>query len=237
MSESQVAQRHTVSGTVTTATQRQQRPSAPEGDFWLAAWFGTYDELPDNAHNLGWDWDLAYTKSEVNSASAGVRTARGPGDADSFPIYVDDIDWDWLEFPELVDFIKLKEGPHYIEAKASGKSAKQSLRREGIAASEVTVQLDKISRASNVQPVVANGRVLVRKAIRREFLQGAKQGLLNVRAEELARNVGDLDLNDAFVQGLTRHVGIKSSRRRFAFTPGMTEPNGAGRNGGNGESR
>ena len=226
MSPKEVEARQRASGPSTTSTQRQQRPSSPMGDFWREDWFDVFDELPEDAYNLGWDWDLAYTKNEANSASAGVRSARGPGKADEFPIYVVDFDFDYLEFPELVEFIREKSGPHYIEDKASGKSAEQTLRREGVSTKAVPVKGDKFARATNVQPVVSNRRVRVQRSLLRRFLSGSKQGLLNVRAEDLARDKGDLDLNDAFVQGITRHVG--SGKRRFAFSPGsIARTNGA----------
>jgi hypothetical protein len=220
MTPKEVEGRQRSSGPVTTSTQRQQRPTAPEGDFWKKEWFvETYDELPSDVFNLGWDWDLAYTKEELNSASAGVRSGRGPGKADEFKIYIDDAMWDWLEFPEMVEQMKEVDGPHYIEDKASGKSAQQSLQREGIAASTVPVSGDKMSRASNVQTVVSNKRIVVRRSLLHHLLSGSRQGLLNVRSEDLARSKGDLDLNDSFVQSLTRHVGTRG-RRRFAFVPG-----------------
>lgn len=242
MSEEEVKHRHRSSGPVTASTQRQQRPCDPEGDFWNRQWFiTTYDELPDFVYNLGWDWDLAYTKEEANSASAGLRSGRGPGSVDEFIIYVDDVDWDWLEFPELIALMKEKDGPHYIEDKASGKSAKQSLSREGVMALTVPVKGDKLARASNVQPVVANGRIAVRKSILHQLLSGSRQGLLNVRTDDLVAGSGDLDLNDTFVQMITRHVGLRSGRRRFAFTPGGNGKEKAGNGSrhvnGNGASR
>jgi hypothetical protein len=238
MSAEEVRRRHRSSGVVTTGTQRQQRPTAPTGDFWRKQWFGTYDALPDDAYDAGWDWDLAYGRNEANSASAGVCSLRGPGKVDEFSIYIDNIDWDWLEFPELIAFIRERDGPHYIEAKASGKSARQSLQREGVAAQEVQVAADKLTRATAVQPVVSNGRVLVRSTLLRRLLEGGKQGLLNITAENLQANKGDIDLNDAFVQAITRHVGVKpGKRRRFAFTPSavaQAAANGGGK--GNGKS-
>lgn len=220
MSQEQVESRQRSSGPYTTATQRQQRPMAPVGEFWREEWFGTYDDLPADAYNLGWDWDLAYTRKEVNSASAGVRSARGPGGGEEFTIYIEDIAFDWLEFPELIAFIKERPGPHYIEAKASGKSAKQALNREGISAAEVKVSKDKMARAAGIQPVVSNKRVLVRRSIITALMKGSKQGLLNVRAENLAADKGDLDLNDAFVQGVTRHVSV-APELRFVFSPDL----------------
>lgn len=237
MSEEEVLWRQQTSGPTTTSTQRQQRPQDPSGDFWKKEWFvNVYDELPADVHNLGWDWDLAYTKDEANSASAGVRSGRGPGKRDEFAIYIDDIDWDWLEFPELIQFMREKPGPHYIEDKATGKSAKQSLHREGIPAQTVKVSGDKLARASSVQPVVSQLRIFVRRTILHQLLNGSKQGLLNITAEDLASGKGDLDLNDAFVQMITRHVGT-GSKRRFAFVPGQQEATANGKQPVNGAAR
>jgi hypothetical protein len=80
--------------------------------------------------------------------------------------------------------------------------------------------------------------VLVRSTLLRRLLEGGKQGLLNITAENLQANKGDIDLNDAFVQAITRHVGVKpGKRRRFAFTPSavaQAAANGGGK--GNGKS-
>ncbi len=203
-------------GPITAAAQRQQRPMRPTGDFWALKWFEdrTYDTLPGDAHNGGWDWDTAYTKDEQNSASAGVKTFRGAGDAETFKVYVDDVWWDWLEFPELVEEMRAKLGPHYVEKKASGKSAVQVLKTFGVIAHEVVVNGDKLARASGVQPATAQGRVYINKLIYDKLLYGEHQGLLRITAEALQRDGGALDLNDAFVQALHRHLEIGAKKKR-----------------------
>lgn len=216
----QVVKLQRSSGTYVTAAQRQQRPAQPEGEFWKEGWFQVYDELPAHAHNGGWDWDLAYTKNEANSASAGIESYRGPGGRDEFPIYIEDVDWEWYEFPEMVNWIRGKGGPHYIEDKASGKSAHQSLQRENVAAHAVQVDGgDKFARASGVQSIAANNRVHVNRKVLRRLLHGERQGLLRVRSETLLAGGPDLDVNDAFVQALNRHTGPK--KRVGVYFPGM----------------
>lgn len=201
----------TAAGSYVAQAQRQQRPSAPSGDFWREDWFITvYDELPEDAYNGGKDWDTAYTKEQHNSASAYVESYRGPGKAGEFPVYVHDLDWEWKEFPELVAWMKAIRGPHYIEQKATGKSAAQTLKRNGVPVSEVAVRGDKFARASAMQPVVSAGRVWVRRSVLRKLLHGERQGLLRVTAEQLLSDGPNLDLNDAFVQAITRHVGTDS---------------------------
>lgn len=194
--------------------QRQQRPSAPSGDFWKQDWLLDYDELPEDAEAGGKDWDTAFTKNEANSASAFVESYRDRAGN----IYIHDCGFEWYEFPELVAWMKRVRGPHHIEAKASGKSAAQTLRAEGVVVTEVPVTAgDKFARAQSVQTVVSGplddngmqeipGRVFVRRAIRGKLLESERQGLLSVTVEALLNGGPDLDLNDAFVQALTRHV-------------------------------
>jgi hypothetical protein len=215
-----VAASHKGTNPMTVAAQRQQRPMAPTGAFWRSAWFQgcEYDQLPETAYNGGWDWDTALTKDEANSATAGVQSYRGPPPAadrpDEFPIYINAVWWDWLEFPPLVKHLLGLKGPHYVEAKASGKSAVQTLATYGIKAMEVPVVGDKLSRASAVQPTVSNGRIFVHKSVIQKLLWGERQGLLRVTAEGLQLGDEGLDVNDAFVQALTRHLGINQEKRR-----------------------
>lgn len=204
-------------GPYVNAAQRQGRPMEPSGDFWKKKWFQRriYTELPEKAYDGGKDWDTAYTKNEANAATAWLESYRGPGEEGEFPIYIHDLDWDWLEFPEQVEWMKMIKGPHYVEAKATGKSNVQVLAREGITASEVTVQGDKFARAAGAQPVVAQGRVWVRDAVYDSLLLGERQGLLRVTAEQLQSDGAGLDVNDVFVQAIARHVGGLANRVWF----------------------
>lgn len=201
-------------GPLVASTQRQGRPFRPTGDFWREGWFAkTFDELPDDAFDGGVDWDTAYTKDDRNSASAFVESYRGPGPEGRFPIYVNEIGWEWYQFPELVAWMAEIQGPHFVEKKASGKSAAQVLRKERIPCTEVPVLGDKFSRASSVQRAVAAGRVWVRRSVRDRLLLAEPVGLLRVTNEGLRKSRGALDLNDAFVQALTRHIGTFEGRR------------------------
>lgn len=202
-------------GPLVTSSQRQGRPMRPAGDFWKKAWFRTYDTLPEKAYDGGKDWDTAYTKKEANSASAFVESYRGPGPDGKFPIYIHDCDLDWREFPALVSWMKAQSGPHYVEQKATGKSVVQALGEQGITAEEVAVKGDKFARAAAVQPIVSNGRVWVRKDLAHDLLYGERQGLLRVTAEQLQADGDDLDLNDAFVQAVSRHTGLHAETREF----------------------
>jgi hypothetical protein len=205
----EVERRQREAGPYVTAAQRQGRPMRPSGDFWKEGWFkNTYDTLPPGAHNGGKDWDTAYTKEEANSATAYVESYRGAGKPDQFPIYIENVDWDWKEFPGLVSWMQSVVGPHYVEEKATGKSVVQALKVYGIKATPVAVKGDKFARAAAAQPAVANHRIYIRKAVLENLLYGEGQGLLRVTAEALQTSVGGLDVNDAFVQALHRHLGL-----------------------------
>lgn len=217
-SQEEVERTHREMGSYVTVTQRQQRPLRPQGDFWKKDWFiHTYDELPATAYNGGKDWDTAYTENERNSASAYCESYRGPtykrtDDREVFDIYIHDASWQWLEFPELVAWMQELGGPHYVEAKASGKSLAQSLRAEGVVATEVLMSGSKFTRSVAVQPTVSVGRVWIRTSLVSTLLMGEGQGLLRVTAEMLQGEFGGLDMNDAFVQALHRHLKISGTR-------------------------
>lgn len=158
--------------------QIQQSPTPPGGLIWKK-WF---IEVPDELFplrklmaQLGTDWDLAYTKDEENAANAYITA----GKIDN-RIYLDDIGWRWLEFPELINWMKTIESPHYIEAKASGKSAKQTLTSQGIVAIEIPVKggSDKIARANMSTPPAEAGMVYIRKSLADRFYNDTKQGIL-----------------------------------------------------------
>ncbi len=209
---------------LTASAQRQMRPMRPTGDFWQEKWFRTYDTLPADAYNGGRDWDTAYTKEEANSATAWVESYRGVGTerktaegmlVQTFPVYIHDVEWDWKEFPELVEWMKELDGPHYVEEKATGKSAVQALKVYDVLAEPVPVKGDKFSRAAAAQPAVSNRRVWIRREVVDRLLYGEGQGLLRVTAESLQMGTGGLDVNDAFVQALHRHLGLTPGKKKL----------------------
>lgn len=228
--EEQVMNRQRGSGEQADA-QRQQRPSAPSGDFWKESWFEVFgdpsnaprDDVPDGAQAHGKDWDTAYTDKERNSATAYVETAHTTEDGEPI-IWVFGCDWRWKEFPDLIPWMRRLDAPHYVEAKASGKSVVQTLERQDVKAEEVEVEGgDKYARANSVRGIVGSeetggtGRVRVHASIAEKLLLGEDQGLLRIRSEQLAEGEGDLDLNDAFVQALNRHVSQKSQSGGIVF--------------------
>jgi phage terminase large subunit-like protein len=174
----------------------QQRPSLEEGNIWKRGWFKTFEQLNGvQLHDVGTDWDLAYTKEDQNSASAYMEA----GVDQKGNIYITDLDFQWLEYPEMIKWIKQRKAPHYVEAKATGKSAVQSLKNEKIAADEVEVSGgDKIARTKLATPAVETGKVFIKRSLLERLLDDPRQGLVHFP------NASHTDVNDVFVQTLNR---------------------------------
>lgn len=174
----------------------QQRPSLEEGNIWKRGWFKSFDRLNGTKlYDVGTDWDLAYTKDDQNSASAYIEAGRD----NQGNIFITDLDFRWLEYPEMIKWMKERRAPHYVEAKASGKSAVQSLKRDGISAYEVQVSgVDYIARARIATPAAEMGKVYVDRRIVERLLDDPKQGLVHFP------NAPQTELNDVFVQMINR---------------------------------
>jgi phage terminase large subunit-like protein len=150
----------------------------------------------DLGEGLGTDWDLAYTKKKKNAASAYITSFKHNN-----KIFIDDLDWAWKEFPDLIKWMKTKQEAHYIEAKASGISAKQTLSEQGVIAIEIPVRggEDKVARARMGSPTAEAGDVCVRKSIADKLFDDPQQGILKFP------NGKFMDLADVLAQCLQRH--------------------------------
>lgn len=183
-------------GTANYAGQYSQKPAPASGLIWKK-WF---KEIPDAQWptqamvSLGSDWDLAYTKEDENAASAYITAGKIGSN-----IYISDLGWDWLEFPALIRYMKTKVGPHYIEAKASGKSAAQTLKSLGIITIEVNVVGgDKVARAKMATPVAEAGMVFIKQSLADKLYNDPKQGILSFPRGKFK------DLADVLAQCLQR---------------------------------
>lgn len=179
------------------AGQIQQIPAPADGGIWKK-WI---KEIPDedipSLMYLGSDWDLAYTEKQTNSASAYVTAGVNNG-----KMYITDLGFKWVEFPGLMAYMKSKVHPHYIEGKASGKSAKQTLTNQGIPAIEVQVDGgDKVARATMATPYAESGIVYCAKSVIDKLYNDDKQGILT-----FPNNAND-DLQDSLVQSINRLLG------------------------------
>jgi hypothetical protein len=193
------------------AGQIQQRPAPENGAIWQKQWFVPIPDsempTPQQMSAYGTDWDLAYTADEMNAANAYVTSGKYNN-----KMYVDYIDFAWLEYPELIEYMKQQAAPHYIEAKASGKSAKQSLSKQQIAAIEIKVDGgDKVARSKMSTPFAEAGMVCVRKSQLDKLLNDDRQGILKFPNGKFK------DLNDAFGQAIQRHFMKTFSRPKTTF--------------------
>ena len=98
--------------------------------------------------------------------------------------------------------MKSKVFPHYIEGKASGKSAKQTLTNQGIPAIEVQVDGgDKVARATMATPYAESGMVYCAQSVIDKLYNDSKQGILAFPNGEHD------DLQDALTQSINRLLG------------------------------
>lgn len=186
-------------GTYGYAGQMGQNPTPKGGGVWQQ-WFVPVPDkdmpLPDQLQGYGTDWDTAYTSKLTNASSAAVVSGR-IGNI----MYIDRVAWFNQEFPELVNTIM--HGfpfPHYIEAKASGKSVKQVLVKAGHPAEEVQVAGDKLVRARTATPIAERKQVYVRASILESIYNDKNQGILKFP------KAPKQDLADTIAQAICRHL-------------------------------
>lgn len=176
------------------AGQIMQTPTPKEGAIWQK-WIIPIErkDLPKLV-KLGTDWDTAYTKNDKNAANAFITAGIFESN-----MYITGLGYKYLEFPDLITFMKQKQFPPYIEAKASGLSAIQTLKKQGIPAVEVKVAggQDKIARTRLTTPFAESGMIYCVTDLLHLLYHDQKQGIL------LFPNTG-MDLNDAFVQSINR---------------------------------
>lgn len=188
--------------------QIQQSPSPEGGGVWQK-WFipvpdKEFDAMIQKMESYGTDWDLAYTEKQGNSASAYGAAGKIGED-----VYIDKLGYVFKEFPDLINFMKQLPSPHYIEGKASGKSAKQTLTNQGINAIEVDVSGgDKVARARMATPTAEAGRVYIRESLLNFLYYDDKQGILkfpNASHDDVA------DVISQLIQRLTRSKKLRVS--------------------------
>lgn len=153
------------------AGQILQNPIPAEGNLIKKAWFGRFtmqglrQKVKDKKDELTWNYTLdgAYTKDQQNDPSAMLCYATYEGD-----MYIRAVKSVWKEFPELVKFISEFVVRHgysdysriYIEPKATGLSAAQTMRKE----TELNIiidkapRIDKIARVKSVSAFLEGGR-------------------------------------------------------------------------------
>lgn len=199
-------------GSYAYAGQMMQLPAPDDGGIWSAKWFIAledveFEKLKPKFIDVGSDWDLAYTKHDKNSASGFITAGRIGND-----MYIDNVEFQWLEFPELINWMAKVQAPHYIEAKASGISASQVLRKHGIIAIEVSMGRDgdKVGRTRLVSKYAEAGHIYVRRSVIQKLLYDTKQGIV------MFPNNANNDINDALVQAINRLLAKPKARSRHS---------------------
>lgn len=176
-----------------------QEPRQEEGNVFKAAWLHYVDGLPADVQQVTVAWDTAFESKQQSDSSAAVLVAKGP---DGY-LYVQALENDQLEFPELVTAAKrlVDQWPradHIVEGKASGKSLRQQMRTHGIPLIEVPAADDKVARANSVTKYFEAGMV--------RLVRSAKSGALEHQLVTFPAAAHD-DLVDALVHGLLRVTG------------------------------
>lgn len=157
--------------------QYLQHPTSEEGALIKREWWNIWDkgEAPDCEFVIQ-AWDTAYTTKQVNDYSActtwGIFYHESEEDGIRRPnIILLDAWRDRIEFPDLkrraIEFWRERQPDSFlVEAKASGMSLIQELRRMGIPVTDVTPVRgtkenpnDKIARVNSITDIFASGMV------------------------------------------------------------------------------
>lgn len=190
------------------AGQMAQKPAPDGGGIWEDGWIIPVPDkdFPADAEleGLGTDWDTAYTEKLSNAASAYITSGRKER-----KMYITALGWFHKEFPALINAMREITEPHYVENKASGGSAVQTLVVAGISAFGVDVAGDKIVRARSATPKAEAGMVFIRASLIKKLLYDPEQGILKFP------NGPKKDLADALAQAILRHLG--KVERKYLF--------------------
>jgi predicted phage terminase large subunit-like protein len=193
----------------------QQRPTPAEGEVWKKAWFNeegkpdtelrTVPKFPNNV-KITQVWDTALEVKERNDFSAMVEGAMD----EAGNIYVSAMVNEKLDFPTLArrmrnEYERISGGDLCVEDKASGKPARQQLKREGIPVIEIPAGTsDKEARAKSVTQYAEGGKIYF------VMQQGNVNDILIQQLVTFPNGKHD-DLHDAFVH-LLRRLTSKASR-------------------------
>lgn len=184
------------------ANQVMQESAPSDGGIWGRWFISIADNIFPNADIMvgyGTDWDTAYTADQLNDACAFCTSGMIEGN-----MYIDKLGYFRAEFPEMIHKMSFYPETHYIEQKASGKSAKQTLKNEGINAVEVPViGGDKIARTRMATPPAESGRIYIRESLISLLYDDHEQGILKFP------NMKHDDVNDTLVQAIQRHFKKK----------------------------
>ena len=169
-------------GSVAFAAQYLQRCLESDGGIIKVKWL-KFDDLEYKPNELIWFLDTAYglDKGDFN-ALVGVKKLENK-------LYICYANQNKLQFPDLIDFIKLtvpRNCKLYIEGKASGKSIIQTLKsNSSINIVDMIPTKGKIERKNSVSPFFESGRIIINSNI--ECVELLKEQLIfdNTKNDDL----------------------------------------------------
>lgn len=194
----------------------QQTPTPDEGEFWKHDYIRKVarEDIPKNLKKVATYWDTAYTEDDSNSANAWVTAG-----VHNKTMYIVDCGARHVEFPKLIKLMEKLRAPHKVEAKASGKSAKQTLTDQGVKARELEIKGDKLTRTNDITPHGHAGRIAIAADLYDYLMEDTKQGIIY-----LSDKNPDIDLNDALtLAGKDLLGGALTDWKKFADDPDLTK--------------
>jgi predicted phage terminase large subunit-like protein len=147
-------------GSYAASAQLQQRPSPAEGGIFRRSWWGTYHEVPKRFDFIALSWDMSFKALRESDYVAGH--AYGVIGADKY--LLDRVN-EHLTFTETLAAVRKMKcrwpeaGAIYVEDKANGTAAIDTLRHEIPGLIAVSPTESKESRAFAVSPEVEAGNV------------------------------------------------------------------------------
>jgi predicted phage terminase large subunit-like protein len=145
------------------ASQLMMRPQILEGDLIKRGWF-KYIKLSEVLkYKIDWRMviDTAFTSQSAKNDPSAIMLCGTFGNS----LYIRKVYQRWLEFYQLLEFIKETQKVYsikkiYIESKASGLSIQQELKRQTMfSILPLTPLGDKTARVMSIQPIMESGRI------------------------------------------------------------------------------
>lgn len=143
------------------AGQYQQEPAPLGGGIFKHAWFVDYEHLPQT-YQVIQSWDTANKAEEINDPSCCTTWALASNKYYLLDVFVGRMGYPELKAKVITHAAQWNVDLMLIEDKSSGQSLIQELSKEAhFAIKGIEPHGDKITRASIVSNVVAEGRVFI----------------------------------------------------------------------------
>ncbi len=146
-------------GSYAYAAQYQQNPVPASGGMIKLAWFGQYENVPEDGQIIQ-SWDTAIKTGSTNDYSVCTTWKK----SEDGQFYLLDIVQDRMEYPQLKRTIlnqaaKWNPNAVLLEDKASGQSLLQDLRKENLPLIAIMPTVDKLTRVAAISALIEAGKV------------------------------------------------------------------------------